>query len=57
MAIRDDLAVEAHTGVIPDDLATFLGGTDLVIDATISRAIGPPAGGGPRSGLQDEPNG
>lgn len=40
MAIRDNLAVEAHTGIIPENLATLLGDTDLVIDATISRAIG-----------------
>ena len=39
-AIRDDIMVEAHTGVVPDDLATLLGDTDLIIDATISRAIG-----------------
>ncbi|WP_433393017.1 ThiF family adenylyltransferase [Micromonospora sp. KLBMP9576] len=39
-AIRDDIAVEAHTSVIPDDLAMLLGDTDLIIDATISRAIG-----------------
>ncbi|TFV43966.1 ThiF family adenylyltransferase [Blastococcus sp. TF02A_35] len=39
-AISDDITVEAHTSVIPDDLATLLGDTDLIIDATISRAIG-----------------
>ncbi|MEU5906928.1 ThiF family adenylyltransferase [Micromonospora sp. NPDC047467] len=39
-AIRDDIVVEAHTSVIPDDLATLLGDTDLIIDTTISRAIG-----------------
>src|SRR5207253_2743071 len=39
-AIRDDIAVEAHTKVIPDDLATLLDDTNLIIDATISRAIG-----------------
>ncbi|MGW0244910.1 ThiF family adenylyltransferase [Micromonospora chalcea] len=40
IAIGDDIAVEAHTNVIPDDLATLLGDTDLIVDATISRAIG-----------------
>lgn len=39
-AISDDIAVEAYTSVIPEDLATLLGDTDLIIDATISRAIG-----------------
>ncbi|SEP15062.1 ThiF family adenylyltransferase [Trujillonella endophytica] len=40
LAIRDDIEVEAHVGPIPDDLATLLLTADLVIDATISRAIG-----------------
>lgn len=39
-AISDDITVEAHTSLIPDDLAALLGDTDLIIDATISRAIG-----------------
>ncbi|MGW3896632.1 ThiF family adenylyltransferase [Micromonospora profundi] len=39
-AIRDDILVEAHASTIPDDLVTLLGDTDLIIDATISRAIG-----------------
>ena len=38
--IRDDIAVEAHTSAIPDDMVTLLRDTDLIIDATISRAIG-----------------
>ncbi|WP_157488822.1 ThiF family adenylyltransferase [Pseudofrankia sp. DC12] len=38
-AIRDDLEVEAHVGAIPSVLATILA-ADVVIDATISRAIG-----------------
>jgi hypothetical protein len=38
--IRDDIAVEAHISAIPNDLATLLDETDLLIDATISRAIG-----------------
>lgn len=39
-AIRDDIAVEAHISAIPDYRAALLGDTDLIIDATISRAIG-----------------
>lgn len=39
-AIRDDIELEAHIGVIPNNLATLLTDADLVIDATISRAIG-----------------
>jgi hypothetical protein len=39
-AISDDIVVEAHTSVIPDALATLLHYTDLIIDATVSRAIG-----------------
>jgi NAD(P)-dependent dehydrogenase (short-subunit alcohol dehydrogenase family) len=39
-AIRDDIEVEAHTSLVPDDLATLFPAADVIIDATISRAIG-----------------
>ncbi|GAA0452933.1 UBA/THIF-type NAD/FAD binding fold protein [Actinoplanes capillaceus] len=39
-AIRDDIAVEAHTSHVPENLATLQAATDLIIDATVSRAIG-----------------
>ncbi|MCU7731089.1 ThiF family adenylyltransferase [Actinoplanes sp. KI2] len=39
-AIREDITVEAHTTFIPDNLTTLQTDTDLIIDATISRAIG-----------------
>jgi hypothetical protein len=40
LAIRDDIEVEAHVGRIPEDFATSIPAANLVIDATISRAIG-----------------
>ena len=39
-AIRDDIEVEAHTNAVPDNLAALFPSADIVIDATISRAIG-----------------
>lgn len=39
-AIRDDIEVEAHASRVPDDLLALLPAADVVIDATISRAIG-----------------
>nr|WP_242666428.1 ThiF family adenylyltransferase [Parafrankia irregularis] len=38
-AIRDDLEVEAHVGLVPGAIASILD-ADLVLDATVSRAIG-----------------
>ena len=40
LAIRDDIEVETDTGAVPDDVASWFGMADLIIDATISRAIG-----------------
>jgi len=40
LAIRDDIDVEAHSGLIVNDLLAALPMTDLIIDATISTAIG-----------------
>lgn len=40
LAIRDDIEVDAYTGAIPDDLAVTFPSTDVIIDATISHAIG-----------------
>lgn len=39
-AIRDDIQVEAHTGRIPADLIAMLPAVDVLIDATVSRAMG-----------------
>ncbi|MDH6460442.1 hypothetical protein M2302_000597 [Micromonospora sp. A200] len=39
-AIRDDIDVEAHITRYPNDLATLLPAADVIIDATVSRAIG-----------------
>jgi hypothetical protein len=40
LAIRDDIEVDAYAGATPDDLAATFSTTDVVIDATISHAIG-----------------
>lgn len=40
LAIRDDIEVDAHSGHIPDDIATTYLTADVVIDATVSRGIG-----------------
>ncbi|MFD2415408.1 ThiF family adenylyltransferase [Amycolatopsis pigmentata] len=40
LALRDDIEVDAHIGATPDDLATSLPSADVIIDATISHAIG-----------------
>jgi hypothetical protein len=40
LAIRDDIEVDAHAGAIPDDLATSFASADVIIDATISHAVG-----------------
>jgi hypothetical protein len=40
LALRDDIEVDAHTGATPDDLATTFPSADVIIDATISHAIG-----------------
>ncbi|MGH3629572.1 MAG: HesA/MoeB/ThiF family protein, partial [Sciscionella sp.] len=40
LALRDDIEVHAHTGATPDDLATTFPNADVIIDATISHAIG-----------------
>lgn len=40
LAIRDDIDVEAHNGLIVNDLIAVLSATHIIIDATISTAIG-----------------
>jgi tRNA A37 threonylcarbamoyladenosine dehydratase len=40
LAIRDDIDVEAHNGLIVNDLAAVLSAAHIIIDATISTAIG-----------------
>lgn len=40
LGIRDDIEVDAHIGATPDDLATTFPSADVIIDATISHAIG-----------------
>lgn len=39
-AIGDDLDVAAHTGILPEDLATLATTADVIIDATINIAVG-----------------
>nr|CEL19305.1 Sulfur carrier protein adenylyltransferase ThiF [Kibdelosporangium sp. MJ126-NF4]CTQ94896.1 Sulfur carrier protein adenylyltransferase ThiF [Kibdelosporangium sp. MJ126-NF4] len=40
LALRDDIEVDVHTGATPDDLTTTFANADVIIDATISHAIG-----------------
>jgi hypothetical protein len=40
LAIRDDIEVDAHSGHVPDDIATTFLTADVIIDATISHGIG-----------------
>ena len=40
LTLSDDIDVEAQTGATPDDLAAKLPSADVIIDATISHAIG-----------------
>jgi tRNA A37 threonylcarbamoyladenosine dehydratase len=38
-AIRDDIEVAAHVGVVPDDLTASFPAADVVVDATISTEV------------------